>query len=129
MGKVVYATGIDYVSGSLSKPVKKNGHSCGSYLIGKHRKAATTNPNCTTLFVQKEDTYDRTTPLSSREMSARQRFTAVAAAVKARANDINQITTDQLAFKAQKDQPGGKKTLKAYYWKVCGDIYDAAHNG
>ena len=43
--------------------------------------------------------------------------------------DINQITQDQLAFKAQKDQPGGKKTMKAYYWKVCGDAYDEAHNG
>ena len=62
-------------------------------------------------------------------MSVRQRFTAVAAAVKARANDINQITQDQIAFKAQKDQPGGKKTMKAYYWKVCGDLYDEAHNG
>ena len=62
-------------------------------------------------------------------MSARERFTAVAAAVKARANDINQITQDQIAFKAQKDQPGGKKTMKAYYWKVCGDLYDEAHQG
>ena len=22
-----------------------------------------------------------------------------------------------------------KKTMKAYLWKVCGDAYDAAHNG
>ena len=36
---------------------------------------------------------------------------------------------DQPAFKAQKDQPGGKKTMKAYYWKVCGDAYDEAHQG
>ncbi len=45
MGKVTYATGIDHVSGSLAKPKVKDGHSCGSYLIGTHRVAPTTNPN------------------------------------------------------------------------------------
>ena len=52
MGKVKYATGIDYVSGSLAKPKQKNGHSCGSYLLGTHRTAPTSNPNCTRLFVR-----------------------------------------------------------------------------
>jgi hypothetical protein len=40
-----------------------------------------------------------------------------------------QMSTDQQAFLAQKDQAGGKKTLRAYLWKVCGDAYDAEHNG
>ena len=44
MGKVKYAAGIDWVKGSLSKPVVKNGHSCGTYLIGTHREAE--NPQC-----------------------------------------------------------------------------------
>ena len=129
MGVVKYSPGIEFVKGSLAKPKKQDGHNHGDYLIGTHREAATTNPNCTRLYVRKADVYDRVTPVTSREMSARQRFTAVAAAVKARANDINQITQDQIAFKAQKDQPGGKKTMKAYYWKVCGDAYDEAHQG
>jgi hypothetical protein len=37
------------------------------------------------------------------------------------------ITTDQIAFKAQKDTPGGCRTMTKYLWKVEGDIYDAAH--
>ena len=37
MGKVKYATGIDYVQGSLAKPKVKEGHTCGTYLIGTHR--------------------------------------------------------------------------------------------
>ena len=28
---------------------------------------------------------------------------------------------------AQKNQPGGKKTLKAWYWMVCGNEYDQEH--
>ena len=129
MGKVKYATGIDYVSGSLAKPKKKDGHSCGTYLTGTHRTAASENPNCTRLYIREANVYDRSTPLSSKELDARARFSAVAAAVKARKSDLNSITQDQINFAAQKDQAGGKKTMKAYLWKVCGDIYDAAHNG
>ena len=129
MGKVKYATGIDYVSGSLSKPKKKDGHSCGTYLTGTHRTAATENPDCTRLYIREAGVYDRSTPLSSKELDARARFTAVAAAVKARKSDLNSITQDQINFAAQKDQAGGKKTMKAYLWKVCGEAYDAEHQG
>ena len=129
MGKVKYATGIDYVSGSLSKPKKKDGHSCGTYLLGTHRVAATQNPDCTRLFIREADVYERTTPLTSKELDARARFTAVAAAVKARKEDLSQITQDQMDFAAQKDQPGGKTTMKAYLWLICGQKYDSEHNG
>ena len=129
MGKVKYATGIDYVSGSLAKPKKKDGHSCGTYLLGTHRVAATESPDCTRLYIREADVYERTTPLTSKELDARARFSAVAAAVKARKEDLSQITTDQINFASQKDQPDGKKTMKAYLWKVCGEKYDAEHAG
>ena len=129
MGKVKYATGIDYVSGSLAKPKKKNGHSCGTYLLGTHRVAATQNPNCTSLYIREANVYERTTPLSSAELDARARFTAVAAAVKARKGDLSQITQDQINFAAQKDHPGGKTTMKAYLWLICGQKYDSEHAG
>ena len=129
MGKVTYSPGIEYVQGALAKAKKKDGHRCGDYLIGTHRTAATQNPDCTRLYIREANVYDRSTPLSSKELDARARFTAVAAAVKARKSDLNSITQDQINFAAQKDQPGGKKTMKAYLWKVCGDIYDAAHQG
>ena len=129
MGKVTYSPGIEYVSGALAKAKKKEGHRCGDYLIGTHRTAATENPDCTRLYIRKGTSYERTSPLSNKELDARARFSAVAAAVKARKEDLNNITQDQLNFAAQKDTAGGKKTMKAYLWKVCGDIYDAAHNG
>ena len=127
MGKVKYATGIDFVSGSLSKPRKRNGHSCGTYLTGTHRVAETNNPNCTRLYIREADTYNRTTPLSAHELEIRGRFDAVSKAVAARAKDLMKMSSDQAAFLAQKDQPNGKKTMKSYLWKVCGDEWDQAH--
>ena len=127
MGKVQYATGIDYVQGSLAKPKVKNGHKCGTYLIGTHRTAATQSPDCTRLYVRPADAYQRTTTPSANEMKARIRFTSVAAAVKTRKNDLLKVNQDQADFLEQKDTATGKKTMKAYLWKVCGDEYDAAH--
>ena len=127
MGKVKYATGIDYVQGSLAKPKVKEGHTCGTYLIGTHRTAATTNPNCTSLYVREADTYKRTSQPSSKELAARARFTAVSAAIKTRKADLMKVTEDEAAFMAQKNLPGGKKTLKAWYWMVEGQAYDQEH--
>ena len=127
MGKVKYATGIDYVSGAMAKPKKKAGHTCGTYLIGTHRTAATTNPNCTRLYVREVEDYQRSTPPSVNELFARQRFAAVAAAVKARQEDMTKVDADQAAFIAQKDTPGGKATMKAYLWSLELATYDASH--
>ena len=127
MGVVKYSPGIDYVKGSLAKPKKRDGHKCGDYLIGTHREAATTNSDCTRLYIRKEDAYERSTSPGANELRARARFTAVAAAVKARSKNLSLMTSDQQAFIAQKDQADGKKTLRAYYWKVCGDEYDQEH--
>ena len=127
MGKVKYATGIEYVQGSLAKPTVKAGHMHGSYLIGTHRTAPTQNPNCTSLYVREADTYKRTSQPSGKELAARARFTAVSAAIKVRKADLMQITEDEAAFMAQKNLAGGKKTLKAWYWMVEGAAYDQEH--
>ena len=127
MGVVKYAPGIEYVKGSLAKAKKKNGHTHGEYLIGTHREAASENPNCTRLYVRKAETYVRSTSPKAKELAARSRFTEVAAAVRLRSKDLMQISSDQAAFLAQRDTAGGKKTMKAYLWKVCGDEYDAQH--
>ena len=129
MGKVTYSPGIQYVKGSLAKPKKVDGHNHGDYLIGTHREAATQNPNCTRLYIRKADTYNRSTVPGANELAARERFTQVAAMVKARARDLSKITQDQIDFLAQKDNADGKKTMRAYLWLVCGDEYDEAHQG
>ncbi len=127
MAHVEWSAGIDSVSGALAKPSKSGQHSCDKMLLGTHRVAATTSDQCTRIYIRKKR--KRSTPLTSNELDARARFAAVAAAVKARKSDLNKITTDQQNFAAQKDTAGGKKTMRAYLWKVCGDEYDTAHNG
>jgi hypothetical protein len=127
MAKVEWSAGIDSVSGALSKPGKNGQHSCAKMLLGTHRVAATTNPNCNRLFLRKK--VKRSTPLSTKELDIQSRFSAVSRAVAARRNDLMKMTQDQIDFKAQKDQPDGCRTMTKYLWKVCGDEYDAQHNG
>ena len=127
MGKVSYAPGIEFVQGSLAKPKKVDGHNHGDYLIGTHREAETTNPNCTSLYVREANVYERSTPVTTKEMRLRVRFAAVAAAVAARKDSLEYASSDQAAFLAQKDAPNGKKTMKSYLWSVCAAAYDAEH--
>jgi len=125
MAKVEWSAGIDSVSGALAKPGKNGQHSCTKMLLGTHRVAATENPNCNRVYIRRK--VKRSTPLTAKELEARGRFSAVAAAVKVRAKDLMQISNDQAAFLAQKDLADGKKTMKAYLWKVCGEAWDAEH--
>ena len=117
------------MSGLLSKRPKKGApHSEHSQtLLATHRKAATTNPVCTRVYAVGE--YNRSTDPSSNELDARARFAAVANMVKLRAKDLNSISDDQAAFLAQRDNANGKKTMRAYLWYVCGQQYDAQHQG
>ena len=125
MAKVNWSAGIDSVSGALAKPSKSGQHSCEKMLLGTHRVAATTSNDCNRIYIRRKA--KRSTDPSSNELLARARFTAVGNAVRLRQKDLMQINQDQAAFLAQKDTAGGKKTLKAYLWKVCGDAYDAEH--
>ena len=94
-------------------------------LLGTHRIEATTNPNCNRLYLRKKVT--RTTPVTAREIELRTRFRAVSIAVAARAIDLNQISTDQAGFLAQKDLPNGEKTMKKYLWSLELAKYDQNH--
>ena len=127
MANVTYSAGLDHVSGALAKPGKSGQHSCEKMLLATHRVAATTNNKCNRLYLRTPQ--KRTSPLSPKEIQIRARFTSVAAMIKARKEDLSQITDDQIAFAAQRNEPNGKKTMLAWYWKVCGDEYDETHNG
>jgi len=122
MAHVEWSAGIDSVSGALSKPGKNPQHSCNKMLLGTHRVAPTESNKCNRLYLRKKTV--RTTPITADEAAARLRFSTVAAMVKQRKGDLTKIAADQANFIAQKDLADGKKTLKAYYWKICGDQYD-----
>ena len=125
----VGAAGIEYIQGALKRPKKMNGHNHGNYLVATHRSAPTQNPDCQRLYTFDADRYKRSTPASTNEVAKRNRFASVRAAVAARSKDLMKISADQAAFAAQKDLPNGKTTMNAYLWKVCGEEYDAEHQG
>ena len=119
--------GIETISGALKRPKKQDGHNHGNYLVAVHRVAETTNPNCQRVYSFEADRYERSTQPTSKELAVRARFTAVAAAIKTRKADLMRVTEDEAAFLAQKNLPGGKQTLKAWYWMVEGQAYDQEH--
>ena len=123
----VGAGGIEYIQGALKKPKKQDGHKHGNYVIMTHRTAATTNPECQRIYVKEADAYKRTTPLTQREHQIRNRFIGVAAMIQERSHDLSKITTDQQTFIAQKNEPNGAKTMKQWYWRVCGAEWDQTH--
>ena len=128
MAKVEYADAIKTISGALTKINKKSAHAQDEKMVlCTHRKAATTNPNCNNIYLRGLKSVTRSTMPSADEIDARARFSAVAQAVNTRRKDLSKITTDQMNFLAQRNNPGGKKTMRSYYWYICGREYDAQH--
>ena len=130
MAKVEYADAIKTVSGALTKINKKSQHAADQKMVlATHRVAPTQSPDCSRLYLRGLNSITRSTPVTAKETKIRSCFSAVAAAVAARAVDLSKMSADQQAFAAQKDLADGKKTMQAYLWKICGEAYDAEHNG
>ena len=130
MAKAEYADMIKTVSGALTKINKKSPHAADQKMVlATHRVAETTNPNCSRIYIRGLQSVTRSTQPSTDELAKRERFAAVSAAVQTRKKDLSKITTDQQNFLAQKDQPNGKKTMRAYLWSLELATYDASHNG
>ncbi len=115
---------------TLTKINKKSQHAADQKMVlATHRVAPTQNPNCSRLYLRGLNSISRSTPVTSEETRIRNRFSAVAAAVAARAKDLMKISTDQAAFAAQKDAPNGKKTMRAFLWSLEKAAYDEEHQG
>ena len=123
MAKVVWAPGIQTVSGALSKINKKSPHANDQkMLLATHRVAPTTSNVCSRLFLRGIESVTRSTPVTSDEQAARTRFGAIGTAVAARRKNLATIATDMANFNAQKDS--GYKTFYSYLWHLCADQYD-----
>ena len=116
------------LSGALTKINKKSQHAEDQRMIlATHRVAPTTNKGCNRVYLRTLDSVTRSTPVTPDELQKRMRFAAVASAVNTRMHDLTKISQDTIAFNAQKDSVGGKKTMKSYIWSLELDAYDAAH--
>ena len=128
MAQVEWADAIKTVSGALTKINKKSQHAADQKMIlATHRKAATTNPNCSRLYMRGLSSVSRSTPVGPDELAARARFKAVRQAVYSRAHSLTTLSQDQAAYQAQLGTAEGKSTFNAYLWQVCGEAYDAEH--
>ena len=129
MAKVEYADAIKTVSGALTKINKKSPHAADQKMVlATHRVAPSESTACSRLYIRGLSAVTRTTQPTTKELAARARFAAVRAMVAERADDLSHISSDQAAFIAQKDTAGGKKTMRAYLWLVCGAAYDQEHS-
>ena len=128
MAKVEWADAIKTVSGALTKINKKSQHAGDQKMIlATHRVAETTSPDCSRIYLRGLSSVTRSTLPSASEMAFRLRFKTISQAVAARMQDLSRVSADQAAFAAQKDQPGGKKTMKSYLWSLEAAIYDGSH--
>ena len=123
MAKVQWSAGIDHVSGALAKPGKGQ-HSCKNMLLGTHRVAPTTNPDCSRVYLRDLNSVTRSTPVTAKETTIRTKFAAVSEAVNTRLHDQSKQADDLAAFNAQKDDKNGKKTLRSYIWSLEAAAYD-----
>ena len=130
MAKATYAPMFETVSGALNKIDKKSPHAADQKMVlATHRKAPTTSPDCSRVYLRGLSSVTRTTPVTAKETGIRNKFAAVSAAVSARLQDPTKQTADLAAFNLQKDSANGKKTMRSYIWSLEAATYDAEHNG
>lgn len=130
MAKASYAPMFETVSGALNKIDKKSPHAGDQKMVlATHRKAPTTSPDCSRVYLRGLSSVTRTTLVTAKETGIRNKFAAVSAAVSARLQDPTKQTADEAAFKLQKDSANGKKTMRSYLWSLEAATYDAEHQG
>ena len=130
MAKASYAPMFETVSGALNKINKKSPHAQDQKMVlTTHRKAPTTSPDCSRVYLRGLSSVTRTTPVTAKETGIRNKFAAVSAAVNTRLHDTTKQAADLAAFKLQKDTANGKKTMRSYIWSLEAATYDAEHQG
>ena len=121
---------FETVSGALNKIDKKSPHAGDQKMVlATHRKAPTTSPDCSRVYLRGLSSVTRTTPVTAKETGIRTKFAAVSAAVNTRLHDQSKQADDLAAFNLQKDSANGKKTMRSYLWSLEAAAYDAAQNG
>jgi hypothetical protein len=128
MAKATYAPMFETVSGALNLIHKKSPHAADQKMVlTTHRKAPTTSPDCSRVYLRDLNSVTRSTPVTARETVIRTKFAAVSAAVNTRLHDTTQQATDLAAFKLQMNLANGKKTLRSYIWSIESAAYDQAN--
>ena len=131
MAKASYAPMFETVSGALNKINKKSPHAQDQKMVlTTHRKAPTTSPDCSRVYLRGLSAVSRTTPVTAKETQVRTKFAAVSAAVNTRVKTTSPTYADDYAaFLTQKDASQGKTTFRSYIWSLESAAYDSEHQG
>ena len=128
MAKATYAPMFETVSGALNKIDKKSPHAADQKMVlATHRKAPTTSPDCSRVYLRDLNSITRSTPVTAKETTIRTKFAAVSTAVNTRLHDQSKQADDLAAFNLQKDSANGKKTMRSYIWSLESAAYDQAN--
>ena len=128
MAKASYAPMFETVSGALNKINKKSPHAADQKMVlTTHRKAPTTSPDCSRVYLRDLNSITRSTPVTAKETTIRTKFAAVSTAVNTRLHDQSKQADDLAAFNLQKDSANGKKTMRSYIWSLESAAYDQAN--
>ena len=126
MAKASYAPMFETVSGALNKINKKSPHAQDQKMVlATHRKAPTTSPDCSRVYLRGLSSVSRSTQPTAKEQTVRTKFAAVSTAVNTRLKDTSRQAADLEAFKAQKDTSNGKTTMRSFLWSLESAAYDA----
>ena len=130
MAIAVYADVVSTLSGALTKINKKSPHAVDQKMVlATHRTAPTTQVcKCNRMYLRGLNSVTRSTPVSADETALLTKFAAVSTAVNARMKSTSATYADDLAaFNAQKNNAGGKKTMRSYLWSIESAAYDQAN--
>lgn len=126
MAKILFAAGIDEVSGALSKIATKSKHRDDQNMfLALHRKAETMSKHCQRAYYRKINNLPWNKVLhvfsaSSEVAIQRNTFAAQARAVAVRRQDLASMTGDQELFKEINTEYRAKKgyglTMKQFLW-------------
>lgn len=122
MSKILYAPGIEIVSGAMTKIAKGQHRWDSNMFLATHRKAPSSSVACSRAYFRKVNNLPWTYAVpTSAVLDRRVAFATNAAAVKARSRDLEFISADQLHFMAIKDEvkaAGYAMTMRSFYWAL-----------
>lgn len=122
MSKILYAPGIEIVSGAMTKIPKGQHRFDGNMFLATHRKAASSSVACSRAYFRKVNNLPWAYALpSSAVLEQRELFGNHVRAIRARKRDLEFLSVDQLKFMAIKDEVksrGYAITLNSFYWAL-----------
>lgn len=132
MAKILFAPGIEEVSGALSKIKTKSLHVYDQNMfLATHRKAETCSRKCQRAYMRKVNSlpWQQTTSLSTDTMMQRDNFATASREIAARRQSLEHASADRQALLAIKNEVTSKGytiTMRSFLWvakKLMGENF------